>query len=74
MEDGIIFSNGRRPQFIKKLKTTSTFWILEDDLSFMTMEDDFKYLKIEDDLNFLKWKRIYFFYHTYHTYTMALFG
>jgi hypothetical protein len=44
--------NGRQPQYFEKLKMTSIFWKMEDDLLFiltsiyLRMEDDFKKIYI----------------------------
>jgi hypothetical protein len=38
-----IFANRRRPQYLGKWKTTSTFLSIEDDLNFFYMEDDLSF-------------------------------
>ena len=41
MEDDLNFEeNGRRPQILRKLKTTSIFKKIEDNLNFSENEDD----------------------------------
>ena len=41
MEDDLnIWTNGRRPQYLDKWKTTSIFWKMEDDLNYLEMEDN----------------------------------
>ena len=58
MEDGLsIFANRRRPQYLGKWKTTSTFLSMEDDLNFFYMEDDLSFFcKRKTASIFVQWK------------------
>jgi hypothetical protein len=57
MEDDLNFwGNGRRPQFIQKWKTTSTFGEMEDSLSFVKWKTTSTFGEMEDSLSFEKWK------------------
>jgi hypothetical protein len=57
MEDDLNFSgNGRRPQFLRKWKTSSIFQEIEDYLNFRKWKRTSIFQETEDDLNFWKWK------------------
>jgi hypothetical protein len=57
-DDLSILANGRRPQYLGKWKTTSTFLSTEADLVFVClMEDELNFCSMEDNLNCFKNRR-----------------